>query len=137
MQNNIVITLEEYLRVGKVFWAMSTVNLLQYVFILLHIGLAFGRKRLFFAVAASLPPLCLMVIGMDLARWVAFCTVNAMLFHLFTSDSAPTGAARERRLLERNRPVVLAIAVVSALSGPMGVITPPILAHVWRLVHDA
>ena len=128
--DNIAITLEEFMRIDEVFWdevfwAMFAAILLHYACILLHIGLAYGRTRLFFAVAASLPPLCLMVLGTDWARWVALCTVNALLFHLFTRDSAPTGAARERHLLEKNRPIVMAVAVVSALSGPMGVTSPP------------
>jgi hypothetical protein len=137
IRDNIALTLEEFTHVNevfKVFWAMFAAILLHYACILLHIGLAFGRTRLFFAVAASLPPLCLMVLGTDWARWVALCTVNALLFYLFTRDNAPTGAARERRLLERSRPMVMAVAVVSALSGPMGVTTPPILTDlVWRL----
>ena len=139
--DNIAISLEEFKRINevfKVFWAMFAAILLYYACILLHIGLAFGRTRLFFAVAASLPPLCLMVLGTDWARWVALCTVNALLFHLFTRDSAPTEAARERHLLEKNRPIVMALAVVSALSGPMGVTSPPILTYlVWRLAGHA
>jgi hypothetical protein len=135
--DNIAISLEEFKRINevfKVFWAMFAAILLYYACILLHIGLAFGRTRLFFAVAASLPPLCLMILGTDWARWVALCTVNALLFHLFTRDSVPTKAARERHLLEKNRPIVMALAVVSALSGPMGVTSPPILTElVWRL----
>jgi hypothetical protein len=135
--DDIAITLEEFKRINgesKVFWAMFAAILLYYTCILLHIGFNFGRTRLFFAVAASLPPFCLMVLGTDWARWVALCTVNALLFHLFTRDSAPTGAARERQLLEKNRSIILAVAIVSALSGPMGVTTPPILTYlVWKL----
>jgi hypothetical protein len=138
IQDNIALTLEEFTHVDEVFWAMFAAILFHYACILLHIGLAYGRTRLFFAVGASLPPLCLMIIGTDWTRWVALCTVNVLLFHLFTRDSASTGAARERRLLETNRTLVLAVAVISALSGPMGVTTPPVLTQfVWRLVDDA
>jgi hypothetical protein len=143
IRDNITFTLKEFMLVDEmfwdeVFWAMFAAILLHYVCILLHIGLAYGRTHLLFAVTASLPPLCLMVLGTDWARWVALCTVNALLFHLFTLDAFPTEAARERYLLQKNRPMVLAVAVISALSGPMGVTTPPLLTHlVWRLVDDA
>lgn len=143
IRDNIAFTLKEFTLVDemfwdKVFWMMLSMILLHYACILLHIGLAYGRTRLLFAVAASLPPLCLIILGTDWARWVALCTVNALLFHLFTRDSAPAGAASERRLLERNRPMVLAVAIASAFIGPMGVTTPPLLTHlVWRLVDDA
>jgi hypothetical protein len=46
----------------------------------------------------------MMIVRTDWARWVALCTVNALLFHLFTRDSAPTGAVREQRLLEGTDP---------------------------------
>lgn len=137
--DNVAFTLEKFPRVGEVFWTLFAAIALHYASILVYIGLAFGRTRVLLALAASVPPLFLMVIGTDWARWVALCTVNALLFYLFTADSAPGGAARERRLLERYRPVVLAVAVVSALGGPMGVNIPlPIVTRfIWSVLDDA
>lgn len=134
--DSVAFALDKFSRVGQVFWAMFAAILLHYACILLHIGVAFGGSRLCVAAAVSLPPLCLMVIGTDWARWVALCTVNALLFHLFTRDSTPIRAARERYLLERCRPVVLGAAVLAAVGGPMGINTPlPVVTHfVWRLV---